>query len=66
MAGSLMSFMVSTQMAQRSLGSMSMLLGYVVRGASAGGRVWYYINMEPQIPIEVMLCVDSPHRSHLV
>ena len=51
-AGKLLSFMVSTQMAQRSLGQMSLLLGHVIRGASAGGRVWHYMTLTPSIPIE--------------
>ena len=38
--GSLMSFLVATQTIQRSLTNLSVLFGQVVRGTTAGGRVF--------------------------
>ena len=38
--GSVMSFLVATQTIQRSLGNLSVLFGEVVRGMTAGGRVF--------------------------
>ena len=45
--GSLMSFLVATQTIQRSLGVLSILFGQIVRGTTAGARVFevtYYEN----------------------
>jgi len=42
-----MSFLVSSQMIQRSLGSLSVLSGSAVRGISAGARVFEYIDAKP-------------------
>ena len=50
--GDLMAFLVSTQTIQRSLGQMSLLFGQVVKGMSAGTRVFEYINLQPEIPIK--------------
>nr|KAG5692158.1 hypothetical protein BaRGS_020706 [Batillaria attramentaria] len=50
-AGDLMSFLVATQMIERSLAQMSILFGTMVRGASAGARVFEYINMEPAVQL---------------
>lgn len=50
-AGDLMSFLVAAQTIQRSLGQMSVLFGYFVRGISAGARVMEYVKREPLIPL---------------
>ncbi|KAK7862914.1 hypothetical protein R5R35_002461 [Gryllus longicercus] len=50
-AGDLMAFLVATQTIQRSLAQLSLLFGHVIRGLSAGARVFEYINMQPTIPI---------------
>ena len=42
--GSLMSFLVATQTIQRSLSNLSVLFGQVVRGTTAGGRVFEVIS----------------------
>ncbi|XP_060104199.1 mitochondrial potassium channel ATP-binding subunit [Heteronotia binoei] len=49
--GDLMSFLVSTQTVQRSLANMSVLFGQVVRGMSAGARVFEYMTLMPQTPL---------------
>jgi len=49
--GDLMSFLVATQTIQRSLASMSLLFGQVVRGMSAGARVFEYLVIKPTIPV---------------
>ena len=38
--GELMSFLVASQTIQKSLGQLSVLFGYFVRGISAGARVF--------------------------
>ncbi|XP_048729281.2 mitochondrial potassium channel ATP-binding subunit-like [Ostrea edulis] len=50
-AGNLMSFLVSSQTIERSLAQMSFLFGNVVKGMSAGARVFEFINHQPKIPI---------------
>nr|CAB3219622.1 ATP-binding cassette sub-family B member 8, mitochondrial-like [Phallusia mammillata] len=50
--GQLMSFLVSSQMIQRSLASLSVLSGSAVRGVSAGSRVFEYISSKPEISIK--------------
>lgn len=49
--GDLMAFLVATQTIQRSLAQLSLLFGHVIRGVSAGARVFEYINLQPTIPI---------------
>ncbi|XP_053116366.1 mitochondrial potassium channel ATP-binding subunit [Hemicordylus capensis] len=49
--GDLMSFLVSSQTVQRSMASMSVLLGQVVRGMSAGARVFEFMAPVPEAPI---------------
>uniref|UniRef100_A0A8C5SKT1 Mitochondrial potassium channel ATP-binding subunit n=1 Tax=Laticauda laticaudata TaxID=8630 RepID=A0A8C5SKT1_LATLA len=49
--GDLMSFLVSSQTVQRSMASMSVLFGQVLRGMSAGARVFEFMNMTPEIPL---------------
>lgn len=50
-AGQLMSFLVAAQSIQRSISTMSILLGQAVRGVSAGGRVFEFIKLEPSVPL---------------
>ncbi|KAL2097815.1 hypothetical protein ACEWY4_007022 [Coilia grayii] len=50
-AGDLMSFLVASQTVQRSLASISILFGQMVRGISAGARVFEYMSQEPSIPL---------------
>ncbi|XP_061441733.1 mitochondrial potassium channel ATP-binding subunit isoform X4 [Rhineura floridana] len=49
--GDLMSFLVSSQTVQRSMASMSILFGQVVRGMSAGARVFEYMTVPPEISV---------------
>ncbi|KAL8164740.1 UNVERIFIED_CONTAM: ATP-binding cassette, sub-B (MDR TAP), member 8 [Gekko kuhli] len=49
--GDLMSFLVSTQTVQRSMANMSILFGQVVRGMSAGARVFEYMTLTPKTPL---------------
>lgn len=49
--GDLMSFLVASQTVQRSLASISILFGQVVRGMSSGARVFEYLALAPSIPI---------------
>lgn len=50
-AGELMAFLMATQTIQRSLAQLSLLFGSVIRGIAAGTRVFEYINMKPQVPL---------------
>ncbi|XP_070200308.1 mitochondrial potassium channel ATP-binding subunit-like [Littorina saxatilis] len=50
-AGDLMSFLAATQMIERSLAQMSVLFGTMVRGVSAGARVFEYIDTEPSVQL---------------
>ncbi|XP_051738507.1 mitochondrial potassium channel ATP-binding subunit [Ctenopharyngodon idella] len=49
--GDLMSFLVASQTVQRSLASISILFGQMVRGMSAGARVFEYLTLEPTVPL---------------
>uniref|UniRef100_A0A665X3G6 Mitochondrial potassium channel ATP-binding subunit n=1 Tax=Echeneis naucrates TaxID=173247 RepID=A0A665X3G6_ECHNA len=49
--GDLMSFLVASQTVQKSLASISILFGQVVRGISSGARVFEYLTLEPTIPL---------------
>uniref|UniRef100_A0A8C8GI88 Mitochondrial potassium channel ATP-binding subunit n=1 Tax=Oncorhynchus tshawytscha TaxID=74940 RepID=A0A8C8GI88_ONCTS len=49
--GDLMSFLVASQTVQRSLASISILFGQMVRGLSSGARVFEYLSLEPTIPL---------------
>ncbi|NXX17070.1 ABCB8 protein, partial [Podargus strigoides] len=49
--GDLMSFLVASQTVQRSLASISILLGQVVRGLSAGARVFELVSLEPSVAL---------------
>ncbi|CAJ1072453.1 ATP-binding cassette sub-family B member 8%2C mitochondrial [Xyrichtys novacula] len=48
--GDLMSFLVASQTVQRSLASISILFGQMVRGISSGARVFEYLTLKPTIP----------------
>ncbi|CAG5133666.1 unnamed protein product, partial [Candidula unifasciata] len=48
-AGDLISFLVATQMVERSMAQLSLLFGHVVSGLSAGARVLEYINLKPTV-----------------
>nr|XP_023671513.1 ATP-binding cassette sub-family B member 8, mitochondrial isoform X1 [Paramormyrops kingsleyae] len=50
--GDLMSFLVASQTVQRSMASISILFGQMVRGISAGARVFEYLKLEPTIPLK--------------
>ncbi|KAM6282425.1 mitochondrial potassium channel ATP-binding subunit isoform 2-T2 [Porphyrio hochstetteri] len=49
--GDLMSFLVASQTVQRSMASISVLLGQVVRGLSAGARVLELLRLEPSVAL---------------
>uniref|UniRef100_A0A8C5QZ25 Mitochondrial potassium channel ATP-binding subunit n=1 Tax=Leptobrachium leishanense TaxID=445787 RepID=A0A8C5QZ25_9ANUR len=49
--GDLMSFLMASQTVQRSMANMSVLFGQVVRGLSAGGRVFEFMRLDPVIPL---------------
>lgn len=50
-AGQLMAFLVASQGVQRSLAQGSILLGTVIRGMTAGARVFEYLAIEPKIDL---------------
>ncbi|XP_065072133.1 mitochondrial potassium channel ATP-binding subunit-like [Rhopilema esculentum] len=50
--GDLMSFLMATQTIQRSLGTLSVLFGQVIRGLSSGARVFEYIQMKPKVELK--------------
>ncbi|KAF2355966.1 ABC transporter type 1 transmembrane domain [Trinorchestia longiramus] len=49
--GDLMTFLTASQTIQRSLGQLSVLFGYYVRGVSAGTRVFEFVHLQPSIPL---------------
>ncbi|MGH0121621.1 UNVERIFIED_CONTAM: hypothetical protein FKN15_006598 [Acipenser sinensis] len=51
-AGDLMSFLVASQTVQRSMANVSILFGQIVRGMSAGARVFEYMTLESTIPLK--------------
>ncbi|XP_060680529.1 mitochondrial potassium channel ATP-binding subunit isoform X2 [Hemiscyllium ocellatum] len=51
-AGDLMSFLVATQTVQRSLANISITLGQVIRGISSGSRVFEFLTLQSNIPIQ--------------
>ncbi|XP_059585271.1 mitochondrial potassium channel ATP-binding subunit isoform X2 [Alligator mississippiensis] len=59
-AGDLMSFLVASQTVQRSMANISVLFGQVVRGLSAGARVFEFMTLEPAVP----LCGGARIPSH--
>ncbi|XP_045693759.1 mitochondrial potassium channel ATP-binding subunit [Phyllostomus hastatus] len=59
--GDLMSFLVASQTVQRSMANLSVLFGQVVRGLSAGARVFEYMTLSPCIPLSGGHCVPREH-----
>uniref|UniRef100_A0A452UQU5 Mitochondrial potassium channel ATP-binding subunit n=1 Tax=Ursus maritimus TaxID=29073 RepID=A0A452UQU5_URSMA len=59
--GDLMSFLVASQTVQRSMANLSVLFGQVVRGLSAGARVFEYMTLSPCIPLSGGCCVPREH-----
>lgn len=59
--GDLMSFLVASQMVQRSMANLSVLFGQVVRGLSAGARVFEYMALSPCIPLSGGCCIPKEH-----
>nr|XP_009452852.4 mitochondrial potassium channel ATP-binding subunit isoform X2 [Pan troglodytes] len=57
--GDLMSFLVASQTVQRSMANLSVLFGQVVRGLSAGTRVFEYMALNPCIPLSGGCCVPK-------
>ncbi|XP_062426815.1 mitochondrial potassium channel ATP-binding subunit [Rhea pennata] len=49
--GDLMSFLVASQTVQRSMANISILFGQVVRGLSAGARVFEFLTLEPSVAL---------------
>lgn len=50
-AGQLMAFLVASQGVQRSLSQGSILMGNVIRGMTAGSRVFEYLAIEPKVDL---------------
>nr|KAF6468839.1 ATP binding cassette subfamily B member 8 [Molossus molossus] len=59
--GDLMSFLVASQTVQRSMANLSILFGQVVRGLSAGARVFEYMTLSPCIPLSGGGCIPREH-----
>ncbi|XP_077617170.1 mitochondrial potassium channel ATP-binding subunit isoform X1 [Crocuta crocuta] len=59
--GDLMSFLVASQTVQRSMANLSVLFGQVVRGLSAGARVFEYMTLSPCIPLAGGCCIPREH-----
>ena len=57
--GNMLAVMVATQTLQRSLGSLSILFGQVIRGWTGGTRVFEYISSKPSIPVEGGVKMDE-------
>ncbi|XP_074049465.1 mitochondrial potassium channel ATP-binding subunit [Macrotis lagotis] len=57
--GDLMSFLVASQTVQRSMANLSVLFGQVVRGLSAGARVFEYMSLTPDIPLQGGCCIPE-------
>lgn len=52
-AGDLMAFLVASQGVQRSLAQGSILLGSVIRGMTAGTRVFEYLSVQPKVDLKL-------------
>jgi len=50
--GDLMSFLMATQTIQRSLGTLSVLFGQIVRGLSSGARIFEYMKVIPLVEVK--------------
>ena len=51
-AGDMMAYLSATQMIQRSFAQLSILFGTVIRGLNSGGRVFEYLKLKSEIPID--------------
>ncbi|KAH8420469.1 hypothetical protein KR009_010681, partial [Drosophila setifemur] len=49
--GALMAFLVASQGVQRSLAQGSILLGTMIRGMTAGSRVFEFLSLQPQVEL---------------
>jgi len=49
--GDLMSYLIATQTVQKSLGNVSVLFGQLVRGMTAGTRVFEYMELRPSMKL---------------
>ncbi|CAG0916294.1 unnamed protein product [Notodromas monacha] len=58
-AGDLMSFLMATQTIQRSLGQISLIYGHYVRGSTAAGRVYEFLDASPVICIRGGLIIPE-------
>ncbi|XP_053661634.1 mitochondrial potassium channel ATP-binding subunit [Anopheles marshallii] len=58
-AGDLMAFLVAAQGVQRSLAQGSILLGSVIRGMTAGARVFEFLSLEPRIDLKHGLIIPE-------
>ncbi|XP_058833428.1 mitochondrial potassium channel ATP-binding subunit [Topomyia yanbarensis] len=52
-AGDLMAFLVASQGVQRSLAQGSILLGSMIRGMTAGARVFEYLSVQPKVDLKL-------------
>ena len=57
-----MSFLVSAQMIQRSLASLSVLFGTAVRGISAGSRAFEYIHLTPEYVVILLYIINTTKK----
>lgn len=57
--GQLMAFLVASQVVQRSLAQGSVLMGTLVRGLTAGSRVFEYLSITPKVNLENGLKLDE-------
>ncbi|ORY06001.1 hypothetical protein K493DRAFT_333348 [Basidiobolus meristosporus CBS 931.73] len=62
-AGDLMTYMISTQNAQRALDSLGGLFGQTLKAMSSASRVFEFIHMEPTTPLTGGLKPDSVNGS---
>lgn len=58
-AGQLMAFLVASQGVQRSLAQGSILMGNVIRGMTAGTRVFEYLAVEPKVDLIAGLTIPD-------
>ncbi|KAH8265180.1 hypothetical protein KR044_012956, partial [Drosophila immigrans] len=61
--GALMAFLVASQGVQRSLAQGSVLLGTMIRGMTAGSRVFEFLAMEPKVKL-LPGYIIPPERLH--
>ncbi|XP_078071691.1 mitochondrial potassium channel ATP-binding subunit isoform X2 [Mustelus asterias] len=65
-AGDMMSFLVATQTVQRSLANISTTFGQVIRGLTAGSRVFEFMMLRPTIPVKGGFQIPAHAMSGLV